>query len=69
MKYFKDINYNNIAALEARVKAIEGADLYNLSQVIKIYVVLNVSAPKVHRNSMPCHSPQVPLQQDDKSCA
>jgi hypothetical protein len=46
MKYVKGINYNNIAALEARVKAIEGANLYNLSQAIKICVVLNVSAPK-----------------------
>jgi hypothetical protein len=29
MKYVEDINYSKIAALEARVKVIERADLYD----------------------------------------
>jgi hypothetical protein len=46
IKYFKDVDHDKIAASEARVKAIEGVDLYDPVQAIKICLVLNVVIPK-----------------------
>jgi hypothetical protein len=50
MKYVEDINYSKIAALEARVKVIERADLYDPVQAIEMYLVLNVILPKNSHN-------------------
>lgn len=46
---FKDINYNKIVMLEARVWAIEGVDLYDHAQAAKMCLVLNVVVPKKFR--------------------
>jgi hypothetical protein len=45
-KSHEDIDYEKIPRLEARVKAIEGADLYDLVQVTEICLVLNIIVPK-----------------------
>jgi hypothetical protein len=42
----EDIDYEKIPRLEARVKAIEGADLYDLVQVTEICLVMNMIVPK-----------------------
>lgn len=42
MKYVEDINYGKIATLEARVKAIEIADLYDPVQAVEMCLVPNV---------------------------
>jgi len=38
----KDIDYDKITTLEARVKAIEGANLYDLVQAVEMCLIPNV---------------------------
>jgi hypothetical protein len=68
-KYFEDVDYDKIIALEVKVRSIRGIDLYDLVQTTELYLVLNMVVPKnsmyvsykVHRNLVYCHLPQVLL--------
>lgn len=46
IRYFKDIEYEKLAALEARVRAIKGGDLYYLVRAVRICLVPNMVVPK-----------------------
>ena len=45
-KPFDDIDQDKMVALEARIRAIEGVDLYDLVQAVEMCVVPNVVALK-----------------------
>lgn len=46
-KISNDIDYDKMTVLEARIKIIEGLDLYDLVQAMKICLVLNMVIPKI----------------------
>jgi hypothetical protein len=45
-KSSEDIHHDKIVALEVRVGAIEGVDLYDPIQLVKICLVKNIVVPK-----------------------
>ena len=48
-KPFDDIDQDKMTALEARIKAIEGVDLYDLVRAVEMCLVPNVVVPKKFR--------------------
>jgi hypothetical protein len=49
IKYFEDIEYDKIVALEAKVRAIKSVELYDPVQIAKMCLVLNVVVLKQFR--------------------
>ena len=46
-----DIDQDKMTALEARIRAIEGVDLYDLVKATKMCLVPNVVVPKIYKFS------------------
>ena len=63
------IDQDKMATLEARIRVIEGANLYDPVQAADMCLVPNVVIPKkfrvpefiIHRDTMPYHSPKIIL--------
>ena len=49
MKFSENIDYDKLTALEERLKAVEGADLYDPVYVVEMCLVPNVVVPKEFR--------------------
>ena len=49
MKFSKHVDYDKLTALEERLRAIEGADLYDPVHAVKMCLVPNVAVPKEFR--------------------
>ena len=45
-KSFDDIDQDKMVALKAKIRAIKGVDLYDLVQVVEMYLVPNMVVPK-----------------------
>jgi hypothetical protein len=49
MKFSKHVDYDKLTALEERLRAVEGADLYDPVHAVKMCLVPNVAVPKEFR--------------------
>jgi len=49
IKIIKDVDFNELSTIKERLKAIEGANLYDVIKAVEICLVLKVVVPKNHK--------------------